>query len=131
MRWLIVSADPDLRGYLRDCLESLVERVEVIEAADGVEALERIDAGAVELVVADLGQPRMNGLELARSLASSSIPVLLLSAELDAEEVEPAGASVLTMPFTRRDLGRRAGELASVDREAFKPRPRPTLVAVG
>ncbi len=130
MRWLIVSADPDLRSYLRDCLESLVSGVEVIEATDGVEALEWIDAGAVGLVIADLGQPRMNGLELARALASP-IPVLLLSAELDPEDAAAAGAEVLTMPFTRRDLGRRAGELASVDREAFKPRPRPTLVAVG
>ncbi len=131
MRWLIVSADPDLRGYLRDCLESLTSAVEVVEATDGCEALEWIESRAVELVIADLGQPRMNGLGLARALASSSIPVLLLSAELDPEDAAAAGAEVLTMPFTRRDLGRRAGELAGVDREAFKPRPRPTLVAVG
>ncbi len=131
MRWLIVSAEPDLRGYLRDCLEGLAPEVELIEAADGALALERLESGGVELVLADLGQPRMNGLELARALADSPIAVLLLSAELEPEEAAAAGAAVMSMPFTRRRLCRRAKELAAAGREASEPRPRPRLVAVG
>ncbi len=115
MRWLIVSSEPDLRLYLRDCLESIVPRVEVLEAADGFEALAQIGGGGVELVIADLDQPRMNGLELARFLARQPLPVLLLSAELDRGDAAAAGAAgVLSMPFTRRELGRRVMELTSL-----------------
>ena len=132
MRWLIVSADPDLRGYLRDCLEPLVSGVGVLEAADGIEALGRIGDGAIKLVVADLGQPRMNGLELARSLVSSTIPVLLLSAELDPEEAVAAGAAgVLSMPFNRRQLARRVADLAATGRGSTRPAAVPRVAANG
>lgn len=127
MSWLIVSADPDLRCYLRDCLESLSTGAEILEATDGVEALGRIQSTAVELVIADLGQPRMNGLQLARALVGSPVSVLLLSAELDPEEAAAAG--VLSLPFTRRRLGRRVAELAVAGRAPSKPRPRPTPAA--
>jgi len=113
MRCLIVTAEPDLRDYLQSCVESLAA-VEVVRAADGAEALERIRGGGVDLVISDLDQPRMNGLELAQAIAPLRIPMLLLSAELDGSEARAAGASgVMTMPFRRRDLARRVEELMS------------------
>ncbi len=132
MQWLIVSADPDLRGYLRDCLEPLASGVEVLEATDGIEAFIQVGAGAVELIVADLGQPRINGLELARALAGLPVRVLLLSAELDPEEAAAAGAGgVLSMPFTRRELGRRVAELVATGRESTRPAAVPRVAVNG
>ncbi len=114
MRLLIVTPEPDLRGYLRCCLESLSPAPAVVEATDGAAALERLREGPCDLVISDLDQPRMNGLELARALASSPVRVLLLSAELSRERTPPAGAcGVLPMPFSRQQITERVAELLS------------------
>jgi two-component system chemotaxis response regulator CheY len=58
------------------------------EAGDGVEALERLKAGPVDLILADLHMPRMNGLELAKAVLAdprtAKIPLAVISAEPNA-----------------------------------------------
>ena len=59
---------------------------EVLEAADGVEALEKFrKSPTVDLVLTDLNMPRMDGLELTRqirALASGrAVPIILLTTE--------------------------------------------------
>ncbi len=65
---LIVDDEAALRYTLRAILEE-EDDVQVQEAEDGAQALERIDAGGVDLVLTDLRMPRMDGMELLGELA--------------------------------------------------------------
>jgi CheY-like chemotaxis protein len=69
---LIVDDDPDMRLYLRGCLRGLGEAAgPVIDAADGVEALRRVRADGVGLVISDVVLPRMDGWGCARRSAAT------------------------------------------------------------
>lgn len=61
-----------------------VEGYEVIEAPDGLEALRWIDADPPDLVILDLGLPRISGLTVQEELAAHrhlrDIPVLVVTA---------------------------------------------------
>ncbi|TFZ08320.1 response regulator [Ramlibacter humi] len=58
---------------------------EVIEAADGAEALERLEGAGVDLVITDQNMPRLDGLALTRALRAQErwrkVPVLILTTE--------------------------------------------------
>ncbi len=105
---LVAASDPDMRLYLRLGLDDLA--VEVLEAADGLEALQRLAGRRVALVVADDRMPRLDGRELARVLAGRGVALLLLAGE-EAEGPPEAGVSaVLVKPFDRRQLRHGVGE---------------------
>lgn len=59
---------------------------DVLEASDGVDALEQINqAGELAVIICDINMPRMNGLELLASLKqnqkSANVPVLMLTTD--------------------------------------------------
>jgi two-component system chemotaxis response regulator CheY len=60
---------------------------EVIEASDGLEALEQLRLRNVDLVISDVNMPRMNGIELTGHLRAldrhRTTPILLLTTESD------------------------------------------------
>jgi CheY-like chemotaxis protein len=72
----------------------------VLEARDGVEALEVLEAHPdVSLILTDLEMPRMDGFELADRLASrSNIQILFMSGYADHLRKPPA--PFLQKPFT-------------------------------
>ncbi len=61
----------------------------VIEAVDGVDALEKMALHGIDVVLTDHNMPRMDGLSLTRSLRASAryrdLPVLILTTESSAE----------------------------------------------
>ena len=61
---LIVDDSPTIRRMVRASLTGLARDLEIIEAASGLEAIERLALGAVELMVLDLNMPDMHGLEV-------------------------------------------------------------------
>jgi two-component system response regulator HydG len=65
---LIVDDEAALRYTLRAILEE-EGNLAIEEAEDGAQALERIDAGGVDLVLTDLRMPRRDGMELLAELA--------------------------------------------------------------
>jgi two-component system response regulator HydG len=65
-RALVADDDTVLRYTLRGVLEHA--GLEVDEAVDGAEALEKFGADRYELVISDLRMPRMDGLELLRRI---------------------------------------------------------------
>ena len=80
----------------------------VIPAVDGMDALEKLPAARVDLVVTDLNMPNMDGFELIRSLREnpqySEVPVIILTSVSDSASKE-AGAqlgvkSYLMKPFS-------------------------------
>jgi PAS domain S-box-containing protein len=107
---LLVEDEDTVRSLAR---EVLVRRgYRVIEARDGVEALELLEDGAagVALVVSDLIMPRMGGVELGRRLRERRpvLPVLLMSGYADGAGVqalrEEVGRQFLKKPFTPEAL---------------------------
>jgi two-component system OmpR family response regulator len=79
-RILVVDDDPHIRELLGFYLQR--DGFEVLEAADGLEALSVLDSTKVELVVLDVMMPRIDGWELCREIRErSQIPVLMLTAK--------------------------------------------------
>lgn len=70
---------------------------EVLEAVDGIDALEKLAGGAtVALVVCDINMPRMSGVELVESLAQRPAPrppILMLTTEGHPALIQRAKAS--------------------------------------
>jgi DNA-binding response OmpR family regulator len=106
-RVLIVEDDEDIADVLRRSLRN--EGYEVRTSADGVEALD-VAAGFVpDLVVLDLGLPRMDGVEVCRRLrADSDVPILMLTARAETEDrvggLDSGADDYLVKPFERREL---------------------------
>jgi CheY-like chemotaxis protein len=69
---LIVDDEPVNRIVLRAMLECF--GAAVIEAADGVEALELLTTAACDMVFTDVHMPKMSGLELMRQLRAAPGP---------------------------------------------------------
>lgn len=127
-RILLVEDEAPLRGVLRDLLER--EGYVVIEAADGVQALDGIDRSAPDLVVLDLNLPRLDGFGVLKHLrtraSTAALPVLVLTARGDEDSevrVFEAGANdFLTKPFRPRALIARLKALsARQESAAAKP----------
>ena len=81
---LVVDDDPMMRAVLRLGLEHA--GFDVIEAGDGVEALERIEQEDVALVLLDGQLPRLSGREVLQRIRtaghpSETLPVLLITAD--------------------------------------------------
>lgn len=96
-RILLVEDDPVLRELLEMLLS--LEGLEVVQAENGLAALERLREGEVRLVVLDLMMPLMDGLRFLEEfskLPDDRPPVLVLSANADAETMERARAAGAT-----------------------------------
>lgn len=112
---LIVDDDPDMRLYLRGCLQGLGGAVGLIlDASNGEEALRMVGADSVDLVISDVVLPRLDGASLRRAIrgdpAREHLPVLLISGrERPAVPDGPVDAW-LSKPFNARQL------LAAVER---------------
>ena len=85
-RVLVVDDEASARLIVRSLLQK--RGFEVIEAADGLEALDRMrEHGPIGLVVVDLNMPRMDGLELIWELRAEQewahLPVIVVTGEVD------------------------------------------------
>lgn len=126
---LIVEDDELLRDGLSAQLMQAGHRIDT--AADGEQALSRLDAEAYEGVVLDLGLPRVDGLTVLRRLRQRlpALPVLILTAR-DGIEDRVAGLNAgaddyLTKPFNRDELlARLQSMLRRASLPAFGPSPQ-------
>lgn len=93
-RLLFVDDDPILREFARVNLSSPTVTVE--SAADGVQALDQLQASAFDLVVSDLEMPRMDGFQLLETLRASPtlshLPVVVATGREDVLAIERAFA---------------------------------------
>ena len=103
-RILIVEDHPSMRRALRLVLEP---DYDVIEAADGANAVVMVRAESPDLVLLDLNLPGVSGSEVLATLkgdrATSGVPVIVVTAtgEEDRERVTKLGADgYVTKPFS-------------------------------
>jgi two-component system chemotaxis response regulator CheY len=109
-RILAVDDSTSMRQMVRATLQSA--GYDVVEAADGHDALEFARANAVDLVISDVNMPRMDGITLVgqlRSLPAYRLtPLLLLTTESSQEkkmEGKRAGATGwIVKPFNPAQL---------------------------
>lgn len=110
-RVLIVDDEPVLRRLMRRALGGL--QLEIVEAANGVEALERFGSQAFSAVVTDVRMPSMDGLELVAHLQrlDPELPIILVSGSDEVSNRAGARAlgafDFLAKPFDLFELGRR------------------------
>lgn len=107
IRVLIVEDEPELAQILKDSLNGYGYAASVVN--DGVQAVERVGAWQPNLVILDLGLPRLGGLEACRLIrAWSQVPILVLSVLSDERTKVTAldlGADdYLTKPFGMDEL---------------------------
>jgi len=110
LRVLIVD-DNELNRFLAMAILSRWN-VETLTAADGIEALERLEVTTVDAVLLDIQMPRMDGFETLRRLRSAGLdhlPVIALSANASEEEkiraMDSGMTDYLSKPFTPEQLG--------------------------
>jgi DNA-binding response OmpR family regulator len=106
-RVLVVEDDEDIADVLRRSLRN--EGYDVRTSADGIDALD-VAAGFVpDLVVLDLGLPRLDWVEVCRRLrADSDVPILMLTARSETEDrvggLDSGADDYLVKPFERKEL---------------------------
>jgi len=84
----------------------------IINASNGLEALELMASNEIDLVLTDLNMPQMDGLELTRSLrendAYKELPIIMVTTEAADADVQmglEAGVTTyLPKPFTPQKL---------------------------
>ena len=106
-RILVVEDDEAIADVVRRALRQ--EGHDVRSAADGVEALTVADEFVPDLVVLDLGLPRLDGVEVCRRLrAESDVPILILTARSETEDrvegLDSGADDYLVKPFELTEL---------------------------
>ncbi len=102
---LVAEDSPSIRKFISFALNA--KGFETIVASDGMEALEKLPNGEVNLVITDLNMPNVDGFELIQTIrnnkAYQNIPIIILSSLSGNEEIEKGinyGAnSYLIKPF--------------------------------
>jgi two-component system response regulator MprA len=106
-RILVVEDDEAIADVVRRALRQ--EGHEVRSAADGVEALSQSEEFVPDLVILDLGLPRLDGVEVSRRLrAESDVPILILTARSEVEDrvegLDSGADDYLVKPFELSEL---------------------------
>ena len=127
-RVLIVDDSALLRAVLADTFRPA--GFEVIEAAEGQEALRAIEAGRPDLIIADILMPVMDGWalceEVRRQEGLADVPFIFLTTERDVPKrirgLERGADDYVCKPFSKEELLARA---EAVLRRASRARPDP------
>jgi two-component system response regulator BaeR len=132
-RILIVEDQPRIAEIASDYLRRAGHDTEV--AGDGVRALAAVRARPPDLVVLDLGLPKLDGTEVARAIRHdpqhSDLPIIMLTARVEEEDrlygLEIGADDYVTKPFSPRELVARVR--AVLRRSERRPREPGTLKA--
>ena len=114
---LVVEDDATLRRILRDVL--IIKGYEVLVAEDGEEGCRLFGEHTIDLVIADVMMPRMDGFEMVRSMRmrGANTQFIFLSALDSAEDVvegfRSGGHDYLRKPFDMNELMVRVESLLS------------------
>jgi signal transduction histidine kinase len=113
---LVVDDEPDMRRYL---VSMLRESYRVIEAADGISALEKAKEQKPDLILLDVMLPGVGGLEVCRSLKerpeTRAIKIIVLTARADEDAkiiaLKHGADDFLIKPFSGLEVRSRIANL--------------------
>lgn len=111
MKVLIIEDSPIMRMMLRGLLRQ-INIIDVTETANGVEGLNILKQGVVDLILLDLNMPVMNGITFINEINKNSewakIPVIIVSSDSESTQIVEAirlGArTYITKPFRIENL---------------------------
>ncbi|HKB78503.1 MAG TPA: response regulator [Thermoanaerobaculia bacterium] len=112
MKVLLVEDSSSMRSWLANVIESGEEGVEIVEAANGFEALKTLPHHNFDAILTDINMPDINGLELVSFLKNhpiyKRIPIMVISTESSSEDRQRAAAlgaeEYLAKPFEGPEL---------------------------
>ncbi len=124
---MIVDDDPELAYVLSQFLEP---RYETIIAANGLEALERLDRYEPDVIVMDVTMPVLDGYDTTRAIKKNArfadVPILFLTGNDDNESVRAGlmsgGEMYLIKPFETVDFLKHLEDI--INRDNVVPRPK-------
>ena len=135
VRALVVDDESTIRYMVRGILEHL--QIEVGEAGDGVQALERLETGTYDLVVTDINMPRLDGVTLLKKIGELPHPrpkVIMMTAHgserLAADAIKAGAFDYFKKPFEVQEMlavARRATEAARLSAEVERLESELTL----
>ncbi len=93
MKILVVEDSPTMRQLISFALKRLKDMM-IVEAADGVEGLKKLNSDTFDLIITDINMPVMDGLKLIslvrRDVKYRNIPIMIITTEGGAEDRERA-----------------------------------------
>jgi DNA-binding response OmpR family regulator len=118
---LIVDDEPDIRELVTAALES--EGYAVVAAASGIEAMERLEKDAPDVVVLDVMMPVISGLEVLQHIRQKGTTPVILATALASVDSRVAGLKLgaddyIVKPFSLQEL---AARVAAALRRANMP----------
>ena len=120
---LVVDDEPRMRRFMQMNLD--LEGYRVIEAENGLEAVNRVRDDLPDMVLLDVMMPEMDGFEaLGLIRATSNVPVIMLTVKGEEEDrvrgLELGADDYVTKPFSPREL---ASRIKAVLRRSEMPTP--------
>jgi len=120
---LVVDDEPRMRRFMQMNLD--LEGYRVIEAGNGLEAVNRVREDLPDLVLLDVMMPEMDGFEALRLIRqTSSVPIIMLTVKGDEDDrvrgLELGADDYVTKPFSPREL---ASRIKAVLRRTEMPAP--------
>ncbi|MBI3995205.1 MAG: response regulator [Nitrospirae bacterium] len=120
--FLVVEDSPTMRQLISFSLKR-IRGARIFEAGNGVEALKKLSESKINLIVADINMPLMDGLKLLSIVRKdpnySLIPVIIVStegADADKEKGLKLGANAyLPKPIQTNELLKTVKELAKIE----------------
>ena len=119
LRALVVDDDADIRMIVSATLRTMSVPIEVVQACDGVEAIEKAREAQPDLAILDVMMPRMDGFDTCRTLRAdvrtAFVPILMLTASAD-QDSRTKGYLIgtddyMAKPFLPADLKLRVARL--------------------
>lgn len=106
-RILVVDDEPRMRRFVRMNLE--LEGYEVLEAENGLVALQKVRDDIPDLVLLDVAMPEMDGFETLEHIREvSAVPVIMLTVKSDEDDrihgLDLGADDYVTKPFSPREL---------------------------
>lgn len=131
---LLVDDEEEILQFVRDALEDA--GYTVLTARNGVGALEIARREQIDLVLLDIGLPRLDGFSVCRILREDLyIPILLISArQSDVDKVQGFGVGAddyIMKPFSIRELVARVQAHLRRERRSKEPERRAALFSSG
>ncbi len=120
---LVVDDEPRMTKFVRMNLE--LEGYRVGEAANGLEALNKVRNALPDLVILDVNMPELDGFETLKLIRETgNVPVIMLTVKADEEDrikgLELGADDYVTKPFSPREL---ASRVKAVLRRTGMPAP--------
>ena len=104
---LVVDDEKEIRDAIEIYLRG--EKVKVIKASDGIEALELLESNQIHLIILDVMMPKLDGIKTCLKIRESkNIPIIMLSAKSEDSDkilgLNVGADDYITKPFNNLEL---------------------------